>query len=696
MSLQSKHTNLFIIVIIMIGGFFLRVEDYSVWKKDNVRMFYEGEPLLTNLDGYYYLRIAKDLVNNNYSTKDSLRGIPDSLERPYPPPLLSSLTAFLNLVTGISIHWISVFLPPLLGVLLVIPVFLIGLELGGKIMAFHAAALSMVSTIYFTRTAIGWYDTDCLNVTFILLGSYLAYKYYQAKTYTKQSLIYLFLIFFNGILFYYWWDMASYLVILLSFSPLLLALILKHYKQRSFWILFSTLLIVILLFSAIKVNFFESIGILVKTKFSYLFAITNSEYPVVSRLVSEQADSSLMDSVMLLFDSLPLFFFSLLGLLLLMWQKKNQILFYTLPFILALLGLLFAKRYLIFTGPISALGLAYISYLLWKKKHLYRFIPLLTSIFIALSLIIPFATNLKSERWASYSKDSIVAYKKIREATEENSLIWNWWDYGHPLIYWSERLALSDGANHKGRLSVYSTIPLVSSSPQFAANFINFFTVNGYAGFDKINALFADHPLSELFIFNKIFSKGPEGAKTFLQTSIQTDDYSLETLLQLLFPAESRPVYFFLDYRLAKVAYWWYWLGTWDTIKRTGIHSKYIPYYRVVSNNQQITNNENILIPLDKGTALLPSTTKNLVSISLYDNNNLLDEIVYDHQAQAYFEMYLPGKYGALMRDDIRNSLYNKLFIRHIDTPYFQPIILKTPLFQLYRVVPDVYQPSST
>ena len=75
------------------------------------------------------------------------------------PPLLSLLTAAISSVTGIPLLRIAVFLPPLLGILLVLPVFFLGRHLGGTVCGLLSALFAATSGYYLYRSSLGFFDT---------------------------------------------------------------------------------------------------------------------------------------------------------------------------------------------------------------------------------------------------------------------------------------------------------------------------------------------------------------------------------------------------------------------------------------------------------------------------------------------------------------------------------------------------------
>lgn len=91
------------------------------------------------------------------------------------------------------------------------------------------------------------------------------------------------------------------------------------------------------------------------------------------------------------------------------------------------------------------------------------------------------------------------------------------------------------------------------------------------------------------------------------------------------------------------------------------------------------------------GTILLKNQSKNIRQLRVYKFGEDFKQYDYENQSTAYLEIFADSGYAALQRKDIRESVFNKLFLRHEDSKYFEPIQRYTPSFQIYRVKADVY-----
>ena len=116
----------------------------------------------------------------------------------------------------IPLETIILYMPALLGSLLVVPIILIAHNFKMIEMGFLAALLGSIAVSYYNRTMVGYFDTDMLNIvlpTFLLWSLVLAFRTKEEKYLLITAL---------EIIVYRWWYPQSYS---LEFSYLGLILI---------------------------------------------------------------------------------------------------------------------------------------------------------------------------------------------------------------------------------------------------------------------------------------------------------------------------------------------------------------------------------------------------------------------------------------------------------------------------------------
>jgi dolichyl-diphosphooligosaccharide--protein glycosyltransferase len=280
----------------------------------------------------------------------------------------------------------------------------------------------------------------------------------------------------------------------------------------------------------------------------------------------------------------------------------------------------------------------------------------------------------------------------IKQNTPQNAIIWSNWNSGYVTTFYANRSTTIDGGNAIDlERHIYQAIPLASHSQQQSANFIKFFAIHGKVGMRQIYALF-DNPDKGLKFIKQVLSLTPQQAKKVIIEELPQQN--LQFLLKFLFPKTTRPIYLLinpLDIRDGT----WYSNGTWDINNKKGNAVIFANFHNVQEKNKNITSN-GLNFSIEKGlkTRIGSSTvakridrikhlftrTEKSFTIKNYPNGGLA------------FEWITPFKYGALMDLEVSKSVLNTLFIRHSYQPkYFKPIKLKTPHYQIWQVIGDVY-----
>ena len=84
----------------LLAAALVRLHDYDAWDANPGVFTFDHEPMLLNMDGYRYLRMARDLHEGTYEGADPLRTAPKPMSRPNPPPLLAVRAARRTIADG--------------------------------------------------------------------------------------------------------------------------------------------------------------------------------------------------------------------------------------------------------------------------------------------------------------------------------------------------------------------------------------------------------------------------------------------------------------------------------------------------------------------------------------------------------------------------------------------------------------------
>ena len=688
-----KLLSIFLIIVV---GLVLRLNPLSDWAEHPELALYEGEPILTTFDGYYYLGLARDLLEGRYTAVNENRIVPDYPMRPQPVPLMSAVAAGVAGVTGWSLNWVAALLPAVLGILLALPVFAIGRFYGGAFMGLSAALLVLVSPYYVNRSSVGWFDTDCLLVTLLMTMIYCFLQFAVKETRSRYG--YLAAGLTTYLLMMWWWDQTPQVVTVLASAALALATLFFYRPKASgewwwFVAIVGVCMAVVLYWQGIgfPAGIFRSVA----GNFLYISKSTGSLFPNTGASVGEQIQYPLFVVMKMTTGHPIILLLAVAGLLWLLVQKPKESLFLAIPVGLSVLALAFASRFLIYVAPVVALGIAYLATQVWRMGSHSIALTFAAPALVFAALIPGYQQILKIERFPQENPSLIDGMVAAEKLTPENAVVWAWWDHGYPMAYWSRRGTINDGQVHSGERSAYTALPLVSSSPRLSANFMQFFVARGISGVHEFYQAVGGKPEDSYELMLRILFDGPEKGRALLQSamaSFENPSKSVNEWLTFFYPEDGRPVYLYLDWRLTKIAYWWFWLGSWDIERQEGIH----PFYRVAlgvtSNDGVLKNRRGLVVDLEKGNAQLNNAVIPFLSFT-----NLED----DEQGTQFFQPgegeegavvdYLPSKNLLVIAEPvIAHSVFNRLFTGQLgNNPYFEIVKDQMPAYRLLKVRGD-------
>ena len=168
-----------ILIILIIGTFLLR----TLGQLDKVLI--DGQVLFRGVDSWYQMRVVDNLmVNFPIPLGWGMFATPLGGMVGY-YPLLGWIIAGVSKLTGLNYELVAAFLPPVLGSLILIPVYFLGKELFGKGVALVSCLLiAFIPGELFHRSLLGFTDQHIIEsilmvttVLFVILG----YKYGKLK-----------------------------------------------------------------------------------------------------------------------------------------------------------------------------------------------------------------------------------------------------------------------------------------------------------------------------------------------------------------------------------------------------------------------------------------------------------------------------------------------------------------------------------
>ena len=688
------------LVVIYGVGVFARFEDYFQLRDHTEVFLFHDNPILATGDGYFYIRLARDLCEGKYEAVDAQRRFPDAPRRPSPPPLLSVLTCGVHKTIGVSLDWIAVLLPVLIAPVLLLPVYALGRALGGSpLMGLTAALMAVVSEYYVGRSRLGFFDTDCLIVTLTLTICYCVLRFARGVASTRYVFGTAGLVGFG--LFLWWWDTATEVVGAICLAMFIVALVFFYRPSRKEGIVFfgvtAGLTLVLLIWRG-----FGTPVTLVSNILSRLAFVSGAEtgpFPSTVGDVRELQVLGFAESAKLTAGHAVVFVLAWAGYVWLLIGQKKQALLLAVLTLLALLPLVFGNRFLIFQVPVIALGVGFLAERLWQYRENWApatfVVPLLALAPSALCFV-----QSTAKVYRSPMANSMGAIQAVMDNTPPNATLWTTWWHGYPIMYYARRSVITDGGSLEGPRLVYQNLPLASSNDRLAANFMQFWIGNGTAGMERLYQAMNQNHAAALTLLRNVCAAGPNAARATIADALNSERLakaeefrSVDDWLAFFFPQRVPPTYLLLTQDLTKSRVW-FERGTWDPARRQGQNVHYRPHYGVRQGDRSLRGQDGLHVDLGSGTVtevdVDGSKQSYPLNLVLAFTGNTLEKKEFNNANGLHFEWIPALGFGAVMSPTIAESVFNRRFIRHrINRQYFRPVKVNTPYFQIWEVKGD-------
>ena len=688
---------------IVLFAIFLRTEDFSTWQKNKAEFQYQGEYQMANFDSYFYLQAAQDLQNGTYDEINEKRRVPNGMERPSIPPLLSILALAISSITGNPLTSVAIFIPPILSALLAIVVFFLSRRLAlSEIASLTAAFFSIISLTYIARTRIGVFDTDSLNVVFPLINSYLFYAFIQSNN--KQRFRYLGLAILNTFLYLIWWNTASIIVLLSLIVPFLVTGLLFFPTPKP-----------TLKYSVLALTIIASLLFLreqIFSLFELLLGIKTSSFPSnmeVSELNAVNLESFVTKSL----DSPLLMLVMLAGLVYFISRHKLKALILSVPILLAFSPFVAGNRFIIFSAPIMAIAIGHAVEFLYQHKKINNPVvaPIITAFLLMLGFLSTYTTVTDDfQQTAAYENVDLLS--AIKEYTPPKSDIWTDADLGYQIQYYLDRGTFADGEfQDGGEIYYYLYFPLAADNLALAGNYMQFYHKYGVGGMQELYALFPS--VDDTFSFLKhVLSLKPANAQIWLEQQQKegklpsSEELStVEEWLAFLYPKPEKDLYLLTYYKMTQTATW-FKQGNSDLI--TG-ETKGLPLFLAFNNLTEengIVGNNQIRIDESTGYADYLNGTRHSFQYLLVYGGGGSNKLSYTNSGELKppttqddskddrfaFQWNKELGFGAALSKEMGNTAFVQLFLQNKAADYFEPVALQSPFYQIWKVQGDVYE----
>lgn len=470
--LRERYKNIGLIVLIIFFALFLKF-------KDSAHFIGNAENVFSTYDALRYARFAKEIQSGTYSSIDYLSNVPDYRANSEPPFLLPQLAVLISSSLNIKLEHIFAFLPPVLGVLFVIPLFLWLKTFTNKTELRYvfagSALLGLFNFIYAIRTPPGYFDTDCLVLFFIFsIVLFITYAVKEKENAVK-SYTYVVVAAVLYKLFLWWYDV--YLFGVLFIASLFIGLYLfkhetKHLMLKLFlfiffldinslWRGYNTLM------SYFKSVFLkESVDLLPLSIFSTINEFKPLTFGQFVSFTTDNYATAIIGLICIAFIFVRFF-------------RHMAI---ALPIIcIGLASFKMGNRYIMYLAPFMGMGLGcavYFSMNFMKKRYaVSRSLTMALGLILIVFICFPLRTFYYSPK-PFLDSQFIKSLKYIKDNTEKNSFVWTWWDMGFIVQYFSERGTYIDGANYHPVKMYFIARSLMTDDELYAKRAISFISNN--------------------------------------------------------------------------------------------------------------------------------------------------------------------------------------------------------------------------
>lgn len=451
--------------------------------------YFNNQIMINTNDGYFYAEGARDLIKGSHEVGDR-----SAVTEP-----VAIVTAALYKVLPFSIETLMLYMPIVLGSLVVIPVILIARFFGQPVMGFFAAMFGAITYSYYNRTMAGYYDSDMFALIMPPFVAAFLIGYFKEKRVLWQAL-FLASLALSKILYP---QSFAWMAATVGFT-FLYALVFDRKNKQIYLTLILALVAICDLHTAAKIIviaaslYFQSrltlnykslitFAIAALVVFAYFGGLTPVIAPLNAYLFK---DSLTVTSTLKYYDvvqtvqeagkmdpnlfasrisgSMPIFIATIIGYGL--FIKKEKLFALTLPiFGLGLFAYFSGLRFTVYAVPFGALGLFYLIF--WGLKNLNELAKITVA---ALSFLIASIPNFY--HIYDYKVDTVFPSGIVKQLSElgkkasREDYVFTWWDYGYPVRYYADVKNHSDGGKHDGATNFIESFILTSTSQTAAAN----------------------------------------------------------------------------------------------------------------------------------------------------------------------------------------------------------------------------------
>jgi len=682
-----------LLLLVLAFGLYIRFDDVQFWKANEHLFFYNGEPLYSEYDSFFFARLAKDMEEGLYKPGkiDPFRFFPDNssqakLDKEEFAPkygisgtFISNIFHFLSQLTGLNAAWLTWYIIPFLAISPAVPLFFYLKRLNLPFAGLAGGIVMLSAPMYLGRTNLMRLDHDVLNLTLPFLIAFLFYLFFASQT-QRKKLIFVSLASLT-LIFYQLWYGHPNLCFVLVLTFILYYLWEKRFKPSSF-----------------KKEDFLYLGLLILPQVWYIYAGPYHLYLQVKSLVfglkKETTAEKLFSDFPNIFQSISelqrLSFeevfatatystaFGVAGLIgaFLLFIFHIRSLFFLLPFFgIGLLTFVSGARFAMYLSPFVGLGIGYLVHLLFEKllpmmglfveERKRSFALLFTGTFLFLALIFASRGAVFAVSIPKVHSFLVKDMEWIKHNTPKDSVIWTWWDYGYAFQLYARRATIHDGGSQGTPKTYLVAKSFTVSSPEQAWRVISFTANYGLTGLAKL------------------LKEGKKASAIVEDILAGKFDKPINT-----------PIYVvFTDDLISKFG-WIHYFGSYDFNRKKGDYGEIISPQdcKIIAPNViQCADLDDAIIDLTNGIINIKNSTIPIKDFYFHDGKELKAKHFFENGYVVELVRTQEGKLGLfLLPSQQADTLFNRMFIlRQYDPRYFELVYDNFPTSVIYRVKPE-------
>ncbi|SHO81416.1 Oligosaccharyltransferase PglB [hydrothermal vent metagenome] len=553
----KKYEKYDIYIYILLAYLFsIAIRMIWVYQFNSMDSFYWDNQLMINTnDGYFWASGAQNLANGIYENNPRVPGAEYGIVY---------FTYILTQILPFSIETITLYLPAVISSLIVIPIILISKLYNRIFLGFFAGLIVSITWSYYNRTMVGYYDSDFFALVFPVFITYFLMRGVIQEDFKSIFIASLFIL---G--YFYGYDASISVIYAMGIGFIGYMILFLRDKEYfyDYIILISVsmfnidwrlrLVLVILLFILLykkRVDdkrvllFLSTVAILIFFYFGNVFGVILSKVNTYvetgvdthSSLEFFQVHQTIREAGKIPFDtfanrisgSISTFILSMIGYLLLIYRRKEFLLF--LPLLgIGLFAYMGGLRFTVYAVPIAGISLVYLFYVVTKSIDDIKIRYTTITLFVAFALYPNIKHIIGYQVPTVFNKTEVGVLNKLKSISTTKDYTLAWWDYGYPIWYYSNTNTLIDGGKHHHDNFIISEI--LTTSSQIEAARLSRIAVETYV--DSNYSTVAD----------TLFKNGKKG-------QLNVNNYLEELKFgDIKLPKKTRDIYLFLPYRMMNI-----------------------------------------------------------------------------------------------------------------------------------------------